>query len=52
MSRLLVDFCAECLASFIKDHYENDDGSVILDKDIALGFTFSYPCLYVACLSS
>jgi hexokinase len=40
-----VDFCAECLASFIKDHYENEDGSVILDKDIALGFTFSYPCL-------
>jgi len=41
----LFDFCAECLASFIKDHYENEDGSVILDKDIALGFTFSYPCL-------
>lgn len=41
----LFDFCAECLASFIKDHYENEDGSVLLDKDIALGFTFSYPCM-------
>jgi len=41
----LFDFCAECLASFIKDHYENEDGSVLLDKDIALGFTFSYPCI-------
>lgn len=42
---LSVDFCAECLASFIQDHYTNDDGSVYLDKDIALGFTFSYPCV-------
>lgn len=41
----IVDFCAECLASFIQDHYTNDDGSVLLDKDIALGFTFSYPCV-------
>lgn len=41
----LFDFCAECLASFIKDHYENEDGTIVLDKDISLGFTFSYPCL-------
>jgi len=41
----LFDFCAECLASFIKDHYENEDGTVLLDKDISLGFTFSYPCI-------
>ncbi|KAK9893281.1 hexokinase [Cystobasidium minutum MCA 4210] len=41
----LFDFCAECLASFIQDHYTNEDGSVLLDKDIALGFTFSYPCV-------
>lgn len=41
----LFDFCAECLASFIKDHYQNEDGSIVIDKDIALGFTFSYPCM-------
>lgn len=49
--RILVDFCAECLASFIQDHYTNEDGSVLLDKDIALGFTFSYPCVCVTNLS-
>lgn len=41
----LFDFCAECLASFIKDHYEDENGRVVIDKDISLGFTFSYPSL-------
>lgn len=45
LSTPAVDFCAECLASFIKDHYENEDGTIVLDKDISLGFTFSYPCM-------
>lgn len=41
----LFDFCAECLHTFIKDHFgSGDEGEeVILEEDIALGFTFSYP---------
>lgn len=44
----LFDFCAECLHTFIKDHFgggkdaDGKDGP-ILEEDIALGFTFSYP---------
>lgn len=41
----LFDFCADCLHTFIKDHFGsgNPDEDVILEEDIALGFTFSYP---------
>ncbi|CAO1619108.1 unnamed protein product [Sympodiomycopsis kandeliae] len=40
----LFDFCADCLNTFITDHFGKGDGSdVILEEDIALGFTFSYP---------
>lgn len=40
----LFDFCAECLHTFIKDHFGGDnEDEVILEEDIALGFTFSYP---------
>jgi hexokinase len=41
----LFDFCAECLNNFITDHFANDDGEVDLAEPLALGFTFSYPCL-------
>lgn len=41
----LMDFCAECLGRFISDHYGDDDGNVILEEPLALGFTFSYPCM-------
>ncbi|GAA5842107.1 hypothetical protein JCM5353_001112 [Sporobolomyces roseus] len=41
----LFDFCAECLNNFITDHFADDDGTVNLDEPLALGFTFSYPCL-------
>lgn len=40
-----MDFCAECLGRFISDHYGDDDGNVILEEPLALGFTFSYPCM-------
>jgi len=39
---LTVDFCAECLASFIHDNY----GDRKLEEKLPLGFTFSYPCTY------
>lgn len=41
----LFDFCAECLHTFIQDHFggPEKDQEVILEEDIALGFTFSYP---------
>ncbi|PWN39179.1 putative hexokinase [Ceraceosorus guamensis] len=39
----LFDFCADCLNTFIKDHFGGRDGEVHLEEDIALGFTFSYP---------
>jgi len=39
----LFDFCAECLASFIKD--TNSSGGKKLPENISLGFTFSYPCI-------
>ena len=35
-----VDFCAECLASFIKDQNASSEP---LPENISLGFTFSYP---------
>lgn len=41
----LFDFCAECLNNFIGDHFANEDGVVELAEPLALGFTFSYPCL-------
>ncbi|KAK0549995.1 hexokinase [Tilletia horrida] len=40
----LFDFCAECLDRFIKTHFgDGSDESVILEENIPLGFTFSYP---------
>jgi hexokinase len=40
----LFDFCAQCLDRFIKDHFgDGGDDDVILEEEIALGFTFSYP---------
>lgn len=40
----LFDFCADCLNTFIKDHFGNGtEEDVILEEEIALGFTFSYP---------
>lgn len=39
----LFDFCAECLNTFITDHFGGKDGEVHLEEEIALGFTFSYP---------
>ncbi|EPQ29676.1 uncharacterized protein PFL1_02896 [Pseudozyma flocculosa PF-1] len=39
----LFDFCAECLDTFVKDHFGDANGEVILEEEIALGFTFSYP---------
>lgn len=40
----LFDFCVECLDTFIKDHFGNgSDEDVIMEEEIALGFTFSYP---------
>ncbi|KAK0531738.1 hexokinase [Tilletia horrida] len=40
----LFDFCAECLHRFIKDHFgDGSDEGVILEENISLGFTFSYP---------
>jgi hexokinase len=39
----LFDFCADCLNTFISDHFGGPDGTVHLEEDIALGFTFSYP---------
>ena len=47
----LFDFCAECLGRFIQDHYGDDNGNVILEENIPLGFTFSYPCLFVQSFS-
>ncbi|MBW0545789.1 hypothetical protein O181_085504 [Austropuccinia psidii MF-1] len=41
----LFDFCAECLSKFIHDQYADDDGKLQLEEEIALGFTFSYPCI-------
>ncbi|KAH9457608.1 hypothetical protein Pst134EA_021483 [Puccinia striiformis f. sp. tritici] len=40
----LFDFCAECLSKFVNDQYVDDDGNLLLESDIPLGFTFSYPC--------
>ncbi|SYW78097.1 probable hexokinase [Ustilago bromivora] len=39
----LFDFCADCLGTFIRDHFGDQNGNVILEEDLALGFTFSYP---------
>ncbi|PWZ03843.1 hypothetical protein BCV70DRAFT_153874 [Testicularia cyperi] len=39
----LFDFCADCLATFITDHFGDKGGEVILEEELALGFTFSYP---------
>ncbi|KAK1920871.1 putative hexokinase [Papiliotrema laurentii] len=36
----LLDFCAECLDSFIRDSLGRTDE----DEKLPLGFTFSYPC--------
>lgn len=36
----LLDFCAECLDSFIRDSLGRGDD----DPKLPLGFTFSYPC--------
>ncbi|CAH7666155.1 hexokinase [Phakopsora pachyrhizi] len=36
----LFDFCAE----FLVDQYGNENGELQLEDEIALGFTFSYPC--------
>ncbi|KAK8861266.1 hypothetical protein IAR55_002085 [Kwoniella newhampshirensis] len=36
----LLDFCAECLDSFIRDTLGRTDE----DEKLPLGFTFSYPC--------
>lgn len=41
----LFDFCAECLSKFVNDQYVDDDGKLMLEEDIPLGFTFSYPCM-------
>ncbi|SCV70073.1 BQ2448_1467 [Microbotryum intermedium] len=41
----LIDFCSECLNKFIQDHYGDENGEVILEEPLALGFTFSYPCI-------
>ncbi|GAA5979702.1 hypothetical protein JCM11641_004058 [Rhodosporidiobolus odoratus] len=41
----LFDFCAECLNTFVQDHFADDDGKVDLEEPLPLGFTFSYPCL-------
>ena len=41
---LTVDFCAECLASFIQDR-NNGAEEDKLPESISLGFTFSYPCI-------
>lgn len=32
---------------FIYDQYADEDGNLQLEEEIALGFTFSYPCMYV-----
>ncbi|KAL7414909.1 hexokinase-domain-containing protein [Mrakia frigida] len=39
----LFDFCAQCVKSFIKEHFGIDEHSED-KKDLVLGFTFSYPC--------
>ncbi|GAA6063106.1 hypothetical protein JCM10212_002628 [Sporobolomyces blumeae] len=44
-AQALFDFCAECLDNFIIDHFADDQGQVLLEEPLALGFTFSYPCL-------
>ncbi|SCZ90415.1 BZ3500_MvSof-1268-A1-R1_Chr9g10825 [Microbotryum saponariae] len=41
----LIDFCSECLNKFIQDHYGDENGEIILEEPLALGFTFSYPCI-------
>ncbi|KAG0152504.1 hypothetical protein CROQUDRAFT_649931 [Cronartium quercuum f. sp. fusiforme G11] len=41
----LFDFCAECLHKFIYDQYADENGNLELQEEIALGFTFSYPCI-------
>ncbi|KAF9507028.1 hypothetical protein BS47DRAFT_1352147 [Hydnum rufescens UP504] len=40
----LFDFCADCVAGFIRAHIGDKDGSIKEGQELALGFTFSYPC--------
>ncbi|KAF8336507.1 hexokinase [Cantharellus anzutake] len=42
--KVLFDFCARCVAEFIQAHTGDKDGFVKPGQEIALGFTFSYPC--------
>jgi hexokinase len=41
----LFDFCAECLANFVRANIAADGGGLIKEgQQLSLGFTFSYPC--------
>lgn len=40
----LFDYCAESLGEFVKERFSEEE---LLEK-IPLGFTFSYPCMFVA----
>ncbi|KAK9449628.1 hexokinase-domain-containing protein [Limtongia smithiae] len=44
-SEQLWDYIADCLQSFIKEHHHVDGAA---PKQLALGFTFSYPCTQTA----
>ncbi|KDN42395.1 putative hexokinase [Tilletiaria anomala UBC 951] len=40
----LFEFCAKCLDTFICDHFSSEGSEgPLLEEDIPLGFTFSYP---------
>ena len=43
-AQTLFDWCASCLKTFLTDHYapEGSDGP-LLEEEVALGWTFSYP---------
>ncbi|KAF8323783.1 hexokinase [Clavulina sp. PMI_390] len=40
----LIEFCAECVASFVNANVGEADGLLKKGQEVALGFTFSYPC--------
>lgn len=41
----LLDFCAECLKTFIEANMGEREGTIQSGEELPLGFTFSYPCL-------
>lgn len=41
----LIEFCAECVASFVKANIGEEDGLLKRGQEVSLGFTVLYQCV-------